>query len=567
MENYNSSTYPYGDPYRYPPPSQPGSDPYRYPPPPQQGSDPYPPPHASPIHHYPYNPSYSFSYPQPQPPPSAYSTHSGPIDYQYSYPPPANFAPPVIPPGQSPYPSPYPDPSYPPSVSQCPARPSLQYHSSFHYDSSTFYPPTESNPPHHSRANSFPGYQKQDSSLSSTAGSPKYNAAYGSAANNPPLEYSFDKLNLSDNVPSAPPSPTTFQQSVSTRYSQRTDMYGSPNNSFSSNNVDPSSYAPRPAYVSSSSFNGSQHGQALQIVPVTSPKGSLRFMLLHGNLDIWVYEAKNLPNMDMFHKTLTDVFGKRLPGSVTNKVEGHAPKVTSDPYVTVSVANAVVGRTYVISNNENPVWTQHFNVPVAHHASEIHFVVKDSDVVGSQIIGVVAIPVEHAIAGNRIEGSFPVLNMSNRKPCKPGAELRLSLQYIPIERLTAYHHGVGSGPNYTGVPGTYFPLRQGGKVTLYQDAHVPDGFLPSLKLDEGVDYEHGKCWYDIMNAILQARRLIYITGWSVYHNVKLVRDSPHFPDCTLGELLKTKSQEGVRVLLLIWDDPTSRSILGYQTKS
>ncbi|KAF5185732.1 Phospholipase d beta [Thalictrum thalictroides] len=34
---------------------------------------------------------------------------------------------------------------------------------------------------------------------------------------------------------------------------------------------------------------------------------------------------------------------------------------------------------------------------------------------------------------------------------------------------------------------------------------------------------------------------------------------------TLGELLKTKSQEGVRVLLLIWDDPTLRNILGYQT--
>ncbi|MFS7905863.1 putative phospholipase D [Helianthus anomalus] len=36
-----------------------------------------------------------------------------------------------------------------------------------------------------------------------------------------------------------------------------------------------------------------------------------------------------------------------------------------------------------------------FNIPVAHHAAEIHFLVKDSDVVGSQLIGVVAIPVEH----------------------------------------------------------------------------------------------------------------------------------------------------------------------------
>jgi phospholipase D1/2 len=30
----------------------------------------------------------------------------------------------------------------------------------------------------------------------------------------------------------------------------------------------------------------------------------------------------------------------------------------------------------------------------------------------------------------------------------------------------------------------------------------------------------------------------------------------------LGDLLRKKSQEGVRVLLLVWDDPTSRSLLG-----
>lgn len=373
------------------------------------------------------------------------------------------------------------------------------------------------------------------------------------------MENQFGSMKLSDNyqstpaLPSAPPVATPFQQSGSTRYN-RTDMYGYPNNSFSSS-AD-SSYRPQSAYGTMPSFNGSQHGQSLQIVPVPGQGSSLRVMLIHGNLDMWVYEARNLPNMDMFHKTLTDMFGKRLPGSITNKIEGRVSKVTSDPYVTVSVADAVVGRTYVISNSENPVWTQHFNVPVAHYASEVHFVVKDSDVVGSQIIGLVAIPVEQLITGNRVEGSFPILSMSSRKPCKPGAELRLSIQYIPIEMLTDYHHS---------VPGTYFPLRQGGKVTLYQDAHVPDGSLPALKLEHGVNYEHGKCWYDIYNAIKQARRLIYITGWSVYHKVRLVRDHPNILDSTLGDLLKSKSQEGVRVLLLIWDDPTSRNILGYNT--
>lgn len=57
--------------------------------------------------------------------------------------------------------------------------------------------------------------------------------------------------------------------------------------------------------------------------------------------------------------------------------------------------------------------------------------------------------------------------------------------------------------------------------------------------------------------------MIYVVGWSVYDKVRLVREpSPSRPlpeggDLTLGELLKYKSQEGVRVCLLVWDDKTS----------
>lgn len=309
----------------------------------------------------------------------------------------------------------------------------------------------------------------------------------------------------------------------------------------------------------------SNHGQGVQILPFKTSKVSLKVFLLHGNLDIWVKEAKNLPNMDLFHKKLGDMFGL-LPGNLSGKLEGNVShKITSDPYVTISVANAVIGRTFVISNSENPVWMQHFNVPVAHHAAEVQFAVKDSDVVGSQIMGAVGIPIDQLYSGAVVEGTFPILNASG-KACKPGAVLTLSIQYTPMEKVPLYHNGVGSGPEYQGVPGTYFPLRRGGKVTLYQDAHVPDGTLPNLRLDHSMQYVHGSCWRDIFTAIGQARRLVYITGWSVYHLVRLVRDNDDKTDTTLGTLLKTKSQEGVRVLLLVWDDPTSRSILGYKTE-
>ncbi|KAJ1416074.1 Phospholipase D/Transphosphatidylase [Sesbania bispinosa] len=319
-------------------------------------------------------------------------------------------------------------------------------------------------------------------------------------------------------------------------------------------------------YGETPSFGGSHHGQAQQSVPFPTTSTSLRTLLLHGNLEIWVHEARNLPNMDMFHKKMGDMFS-RLPKRLGNKIESRVShNLTSDPYVTVSVAGVVIARTFVIRNNENPVWMQHFNVPVAHVSAEVHFVVKDSDIVGSQIIGAVGIPVEQFWNGTKVEGFFPILS-DKEKTVKAGAVLSLSIQYTPVDKVALYSHGVGAAPHYQGVPDTYFPLRKGGKVTLYQDAHAEEGCLPSLKVDGDVNYKHGSCWHDIFEAIRQARRLVYIVGWSVYYNVSLIRDAAGDDKVsTLGDLLKAKSQEGVRVLLLVWDDPTSRSMLGFKTE-
>ncbi|KAK9276314.1 hypothetical protein L1049_005845 [Liquidambar formosana] len=188
-------------------------------------------------------------------------------------------------------------------------------------------------------------------------------------------------------------------------------------------------------YVNFAVLEGSQHSQ--QIVPFQTIKGFLKVLLLHGNLDIWVKEAKNLSNMELtLHKNLGDMFG-RLSGKVSSKIEGHKTlgdmfgrlsekvsskieehKITCGPYVTISTSSAVIGRTFVISNSENPSWMQNFYVPVAHYAAEVHFTVKHSDFVGSQIIGAVGIPVEQLCLGTKVEGTFPVLNVSG-KPLSP----------------------------------------------------------------------------------------------------------------------------------------------------
>lgn len=120
---------------------------------------------------------------------------------------------------------------------------------------------------------------------------------------------------------------------------------------------------------------------------------------------------------------------------------------------------------------------------------------------------------------------------------------------------------MGLERTFQGVPGTYFPLRGGRKVTLYQDAHFDDHMFLTLYIAGGKEYVPGSCWYDIFDAINEAHRLIYITRWYAYHLVQLVRCNPNVTNSTLGEILKAKSQEGVRVLLLVWDDPTSRSLL------
>lgn len=559
-----NSQSPYGS-YGYPPvPPPPSNHPY---PPPPAGQYPPPPSVLYPYPQYPHypSPSYHNAYAAPNypylstqsAPQSPGAHHQGPLEQGYQ--------------------TPSHDGSnhYPYQGYATPAQPTLQQHNSFHYGSSHHF--------QHSGSFQRPEpLHRQDSSASVSGSSTNYGRvsddAHSYSSAYPPIDDHLANLHLSNNqssspaaslAPSPPPNYHSGPSPMNMNYNGGA-VYGYSNVPFSSwetSSPAPSQSPPHPSGIRPPMYVHIPHNSAdFQLVPVASPKGSLKVLLLHGNLDIWIYEAKNLPNMDMFHKTLGDMFNK-LPGNVSTKIEGHMNhKITSDPYVSITVAGATVGRTYVISNDENPVWMQHFNVPVAHYAAEVHFVVKDNDVVGSQLIGNVSIPVDQIYEGGKIEGFFPILG-TNGKPCKVGAVLSISIQYIPMQKLSSYRYGVGAGPDYAGVPGTYFPLRRGGRVTLYQDAHVPDGSLPNLKLDYGREYVHGKCWYEMFDAIRQARRLVYITGWSVWHKVRLVRDEKYRAAYTLGELLKAKSQEGVRVLLLIWDDPTSRSILGYKTVS
>ncbi|KAL0487786.1 phospholipase D1/2 [Acrasis kona] len=79
-------------------------------------------------------------------------------------------------------------------------------------------------------------------------------------------------------------------------------------------------------------------------------------------------------------------------------------------------------------------------------------------------------------------------------------------------------------------------IRKNCSLKMYQDAHSLD--------------QSNTCWEDMYDAIINAEQIIYITGWSLDVETKL---KPHTPfSLTLGELLKQKASEGVKVYVLLW---------------
>ncbi|KAK7252996.1 hypothetical protein RIF29_37351 [Crotalaria pallida] len=301
------------------------------------------------------------------------------------------------------------------------------------------------------------------------------------------------------------------------------------------------------------------------------------FIYLHGDLQLKIIEARRLPNMDLmserFRRCITACDTINLPSQKHHSADHHhhhhrRKLITSDPYVTVSVPQATVARTRVLKNSQNPHWDENFNIPLAHPVEYLEFRVKDDDTFGAQTMGTVKIPAKDVAAGNSISGWFPILG-ANDKPPKPDTALRIEMRFTPVSENPLYINGIAADPDHRGVRHTYFPVRKGSSVRLYQDAQCPDGLLPEIRLENGGVYKQGKCWEDICYAISEAHHMVYLVGWSIYHKIKIVREPtrplPRGGDLTLGELLKYKSEEGVRVLLLVWDDKTSHDKLFFKS--
>ncbi|KAE8666438.1 Phospholipase D delta [Hibiscus syriacus] len=281
---------------------------------------------------------------------------------------------------------------------------------------------------------------------------------------------------------------------------------------------------------------------------------------LHGDLELKIIKARGLPTMDLLSDRLRRCFTSFAPFSKRKKNIHPRKIVTSDPYVTACLASATVARTRVISNSQHPVWNERFKIPLAHPANQFEFYIKDNDVFGADLIGVTTVPAADVLPGEMISGWFPIISSYGRPP-KSDCALHLELKFIKCEEMPIFKYGNAANPNEYGIANCYLPARNGGSITLYQDAHVMQSMLPEIELENGTVIKHEPCWEDICHAILEAHHMVYITGWSVFHEVKLVREQtrplPKGGDMSLGDLLKYKSEEGVKVLVLVWDDKTS----------
>ncbi|MED6193557.1 Phospholipase D [Stylosanthes scabra] len=143
-----------------------------------------------------------------------------------------------------------------------------------------------------------------------------------------------------------------------------------------------------------------------------------------------------------------------------------------------------------------------------------------------------------------------------KNPIDGAPKIHVKLYFFDAKRDENWSQGI-KAPDFPGVPRTFFSQHKGCKVTLYQDAHVLDDFFPKVVLDGGETYKPQRCWEDIFDAINEAKHFIYIAGWSLYTEISLIRDpkrQKHGGDMTLGQLLKKKANDGVKVVLLLWQD-------------
>ena len=220
--------------------------------------------------------------------------------------------------------------------------------------------------------------------------------------------------------------------------------------------------------------------------------------IFHGKLKVHVIEAKNLPNTDT---AFFNIFSKDV----------------TDPFLVCEVGTNCILKTKYINNNLNPKWDEKFDIDLCHHASEFIFKVKDKDHIGAALVGQLSITAEELASGGVITDNFG-LTTANGKNID--AQLSMSIQFITKDEL---------GEDVHELEDSYFPARESCRMIMYQDADTLGILGTQLPQFDGVSnpdgsqYQSTRAWRDLYDCLKNAQKFIYITGWSVFTDTKLLR--------------------------------------------
>ena len=222
---------------------------------------------------------------------------------------------------------------------------------------------------------------------------------------------------------------------------------------------------------------------------------------IHGKLEIVIYEARGLPDTD-------------------NMLWGLVPGDLTDPYVTVHLDKVKLVQSSIKNNTLEPSWGEKYSLEVCHRARELRFTVRDKDHTGSEDIGEVVLSVfpDSGVIG---EGWYP-LSARARSPDAPLGELRLKAVLTTAARLGEEYYRRALEDLMTNQYHvlSYFQPRTHCHVDLYSCAR---NVSQPVTLSDGGDYQPGSCWLDLYRDLVRAEKFIYITGWSVWTDLKLLR--------------------------------------------
>ena len=269
---------------------------------------------------------------------------------------------------------------------------------------------------------------------------------------------------------------------------------------------------------------------------------SLTMDVIRGELDIDIIGARNLPDTDNF---FFSIFKKDL----------------TDPFVCGYLGSTKILMTSVKDNNLNPVWREHFHIQLCHRSDSLRFVVQDKDHAWSESIGEVVVSF-YDLSNGPVSGWYPIMDP---RGCQQGQlQLRVTFQDAASLMVKYYQESLEDILMNQYKIDSYFEMRTRCHVDLYSCArNIPH----QVQLSSGVVYQPGSCFLDMYKAIIAAEKFIYITGWSVWTKLQMVRgedvqaleteEEHEHCGLNLGELLKMKSESGVKVLILVWSDLSS----------